>query len=130
VVENALKNVLANKEAEIARVRSEVFRLRRNLQLPTDIPAPAAAAVSTCPVEPDASCVLEPAAREAVLAAAIAAKDKPTAVITQLERCRRQQHQCDDVASWFNATNSCHVLDTHIALGGLLQLPTITVALT
>ena len=85
IAEKVMRNVISNKEAEAARLRSEITRLRHHLQLAAN----AADAQQQQPQgggEQDAAAACDPAARQAVLASAVAAKDKPMAVVAQLER--------------------------------------------
>lgn len=81
-VEKALRNVINSKEAEAARLRSEIIRLRHHLQLAADTQQQQQ---SNALVQ-EADTPSDPASRQAVLAAAVAAKDKPLAVVAQLER--------------------------------------------
>jgi hypothetical protein len=91
IAERALRNVVANKEAEAARLRGEVQRLRRAQEA-----SPQATSTSGSQQQQSSQftnsdagvqeAVADPAARQAVLDAAVAAKEKPTALLHQLER--------------------------------------------
>lgn len=96
IAERALRNVVASKEAEAARLRGEVERLRRSQTATTT--AAAAERVTATQASQDqhstladddadaAAAVGSPAARQAVLEEAVPAKDKPTALVHQLQR--------------------------------------------
>lgn len=83
--------MVANKEAEAARLRGEVQRLRRAQEA-----SPQATSTSGSQQQQSSQftnsdagvqeAVADPAARQAVLDAAVAAKEKPTALLHQLER--------------------------------------------
>lgn len=77
IAERALRRVVANKDAEAVRLQSEVSRLRHRLSAAE---AAADAAAGTPAAVPDA------AGRQALLDAAVAAKEKPIATVLQLER--------------------------------------------
>lgn len=85
ISDKAFRNVISNKQAETARLHSEITRLRHHLQLVSN--ADSQQQQQQGPSEQEAAAAPDPAAREAVLVSAIAAKDKPMAVVAQLERC-------------------------------------------
>lgn len=84
--------MVANKDAEAARLRGEVQRLRsnnsNNLQEGASDTRQQQHGGLQDAGGPDAAStvVLDPAEREAVLEAAVAAKDKPTAQLHELQR--------------------------------------------
>lgn len=88
IAERALRNVLANKEAESARLHSEISRLRHSLQAGQTTETSDSALQDKQIPSPADECaaVLDAAGRKALLEAAIAAKQKPVAVLLQLER--------------------------------------------
>jgi hypothetical protein len=91
VAERALRRVVANKDAEAVRLLSEVARLRHRLSAAE---AEAAAGTPTAPAAiPDA------AGRQALLDAAVAAKEKPIATVLQMERCAAMVVSCCSAAS-------------------------------
>lgn len=85
--------MVANKEAEAARLRGEVQRLRNS-----KVQESSAQVTSSSDTQQQQSsqsttsdavvqeAVADPSARQAVLDAAVAAKEKPTALVHQLER--------------------------------------------
>jgi hypothetical protein len=84
--------VIANKDAEAARLRGEVQRLRSNNSNNLQDSASDTRQQQLGSLQnadgPDAAStgVLDLAEREAVLEAAVAAKDKPTAQLHELQR--------------------------------------------
>jgi hypothetical protein len=84
--------VVANKDAEAARLRGEVQRLRSNnsnnlQESASDTRQQQNGGLQDAGgPEADSAGVLDPAEREAVLEAAVAAKDKPTAQLHELQR--------------------------------------------
>lgn len=86
---------MANKEAEAARLRGEVQRLRTlQQQSCPDTPStatddPERNLDTAADTHGSSQTPADPVARQAVLDAAVAAKDKPTALVTQLQRCAR-----------------------------------------
>lgn len=85
IAERALRNVLANKEAESARLRSEISRLRHTLQAGQTAETSDSALQIPSPAD-ECAAVLDATGRKALLQAATAAKQKPVAVLLQLER--------------------------------------------
>lgn len=80
----ALRRLLASRDAEAARLQSEVRWLRAST-------AATAAAADAGSGDGDAAAVTtEPAVRQALLSSAVAARDKPGAALTSLQRCRVQ----------------------------------------
>lgn len=82
--------MVANKEAEAAQLRGELQRMRNssssNSSKPQDSPA---AEEDQKHVQQDPAAGTDtpnPAARQAVMDAAVAAKEKPTALVHQLQR--------------------------------------------
>jgi hypothetical protein len=90
IAERALRNVIANKDAEAARLRGEVQRMRSSklqessAQHMTGSEQHPSQHVPSETSATDAA--TDPAARQAVLEAAVAAKEKPTALVHQLQR--------------------------------------------
>jgi hypothetical protein len=83
--------MLATKEAKTARLQGEVSRLRsissqQQQQEREEEEDEDGVVAGESP--------LEPAARKAVLDASQAAKDKPTAILHHLRRCRHQSGSC------------------------------------
>lgn len=86
IAERALRNVVANKEAEAARLRGEVQRLRCSTLQDSDAAVDPEDKATAEQRQSDIEAAADPAARQAVLDAAVAAKEKHTALVHQLQR--------------------------------------------
>jgi hypothetical protein len=87
IAERALRGVVASKEAEAARLRGELQRMRNSNSNSSSNSKPQNSTAAENQQDADAGTdAPDPAARQAVLEAAVAAKEKPTALVHQLQR--------------------------------------------